>query len=61
MNKNSESENYNQLQEAKEKLREALAMIQRFDLKLGGDGESSTYKSEIRDIIIEVFPNFEDY
>lgn len=52
---------YTMLQEAKHRLLSALEDIVTYDVKIGGDGSLGTFKGEVQDILIQVFPKYEDY
>ena len=57
----NESQLYSALQDAKYSLARALEQIKEYDFKLGSDSKESTFRGEVKDIIEEAFPNFEDY
>lgn len=57
----SEAENYQRLQEAKNRLRKALEDIVRYDIKIGGDGAEGTFNGEVFQIVNEIFPDFLNY
>ncbi len=57
----SETEIYGKRKAAKYALQQALEDIKSTDAELGTDSEEQTFLSEVKTIIEEVFPNFEDF